>query len=327
MTFPRDASNVSLTLLLLYRLRYFDAIFDTQREENTVDEDINRSSLRVTLADVNNKLLFDDVEFKFYNIRLQSEKLQARVTLKGRPITIKGLPATPVGLTQVFITLTKYRSKSLFENIASDGTSQLNEVFFVDPSKVTPQFPAFSDVTSQRRWTGLARLLKDSGISTAKAWNNLTDLQKAGLFNIYSKMTVTLLGTRGPVSDFVHDIEEFRQERILARVDSNLINLVSSASQIFHTVSGALHRFDPPWEPVEPENSWKTFDTAGNLQLTFAADGKGNFLADIDLDDHQGIQHAFDVLEHKLTSNETHPYDIHEILIFFQHLDPGYSLS
>ena len=49
-------------------------------------------------------------------------------------------------------------------------------------------------------------------------------------------------------------------------------------------------------------------------------------MADIDLDDHKGIQHAADVLKHKITGKDTDPYDIHEILIYFQHLDPGYRL-
>jgi hypothetical protein len=59
--------------------------------------------------------------------------------------------------------------------------------------------------------------------------------------------------------------------------------------------------------------------------LTFVADGDNNFLADIDIDDHQGIQHAFDVLQHAVSGKDTNPFDIHEILIFFQSLDPGYS--
>jgi hypothetical protein len=49
-------------------------------------------------------------------------------------------------------------------------------------------------------------------------------------------------------------------------------------------------------------------------------------MADIDLDDHKGLQHAADVLKHKITGKDTDPYDIHEILVYFQHLDVGYRL-
>ena len=40
-----------------------------------------------------------------------------------------------------------------------------------------------------------------------------------------------------------------------------------------------------------------------------------------------GIQHAFDVIKHKVTGRDTHPYDIHQILIFFQDIHPGYELD
>lgn len=50
-------------------------------------------------------------------------------------------------------------------------------------------------------------------------------------------------------------------------------------------------------------------------------------MADIDIDDHQGIAHAADVLKHKITGQDTHPFDIHQILIFFQGVDPGYEIN
>jgi hypothetical protein len=78
---------------------------------------------------------------------------------------------------------------------------------------------------------------------------------------------------------------------------------------------------------VTPNGSFKTRDTAGNLQLTFARHPDGRMMADIDLDDHQGIAHAADVLRHKISGKDTHPYDIHNILVLFQNCDPGYSLA
>ncbi len=287
---------------------------------------LNRSSVLVSLTDVYAKILRDNVNLKFYNVRLASEKSEATVTFSDRPITIDGLPAFPEGMSQVFITPTKYRSKSIFINVQADGSTQIHEVFFVDPDNVQPQFPAFPDIQGQPRWAGLARLLGASNISTSQAWNGLDDQQKAGLFNLYCKMNATQLAGGRLVTDFVQRVEQFLPARIFARVDPNLINLVGSATQIFHTVPGALHSFQPPWQPTVPDNSWKTFDSAGNIQLTFATDGT-NFLADIDIDDHQGIQHAFDVIQHTVTGKDTHPYDIHEILIFFQHLDPGYTFA
>lgn len=288
--------------------------------------DINRSFVTVILADVRGKILQDTVDFKFYNVRLASERLQKEVALRGRVAKIQGLPAAPNGLAQVFITPQIYRYKSIFVNVPSDGTGLIHEIFFVDPAHARPKFPLFSDMQSQPRWARLMTLLSNSNITTAKAWNALEEQEKAGLLNLHCKMNATSIGGASVVTDLVQKVESFLPARIFCRVDPSLINLVSANTQVFHSVPGALHPFDPPWEAVEPENSWKTFDSAGNLQLTFATDGKGNFLADIDIDDHQGLEHAADVLKHTFTGKDTNPYDIHEILIFFQQLDPGYSL-
>ncbi len=290
-------------------------------------DNLNRSSVRITLSDVSSKILTDRVNLKFYNVRLTSEKSQTDVSFEGQPVTIRGLPAFPEGFTQVFIAPNKFRFKSIFLNVQSDGSSQINEACFVDPVKVTPEFPAFADIQTEARWAGLARVLSASNISSAGAWNALGDQPRAGLLNLYCKMNAAQVEGPRPVMELVQRIEQFLPARVLARVDPNLIRLVDSAPKVFHTVSGALHSFEPPWQPTVPDNSWKTFDSAGNLQLTFATDGSGNFLADIDIDDHQGVQHAFDVLQHTVTGKDTHPYDIHEILVFFQHLDPGYTFA
>ena len=45
-----------------------------------------------------------------------------------------------------------------------------------------------------------------------------------------------------------------------------------------------------------------------------------------DIDDAAGLEHLFQVLRNELTGRPTHPYDIHEILIKHQMLDPGYEL-
>jgi hypothetical protein len=52
-----------------------------------------------------------------------------------------------------------------------------------------------------------------------------------------------------------------------------------------------------------------------------------NCVADIDIDDAAGLEHVFQVLRNKLSGKPTHPYNIHEILVGFQHLDPGYTFQ
>jgi len=66
-------------------------------------------------------------------------------------------------------------------------------------------------------------------------------------------------------------------------------------------------------------------DAFGNLQLTFFESGT-RCVADIDIDDAAGLRHVFQVMRNHLTGSPTHPYNIHQILIKHQHLDPGYRL-
>ncbi|MCI0553639.1 MAG: hypothetical protein L0287_22050, partial [Anaerolineae bacterium] len=51
-----------------------------------------------------------------------------------------------------------------------------------------------------------------------------------------------------------------------------------------------------------------------------------DFIVDADIDDANGIGHIFQVAEHELTGSITHPYDIHQILFYYQRIDPGYNL-
>ena len=79
---------------------------------------------------------------------------------------------------------------------------------------------------------------------------------------------------------------------------------------------------------LDRAKSFKTRDRYGNLQLTFFASTTAPlaFKLDADIDDAGGIEHAFQVLDHWMTHGETHPFDIHEILTFYQRLDTGYEL-
>jgi hypothetical protein len=98
----------------------------------------------------------------------------------------------------------------------------------------------------------------------------------------------------------------------------------SVASGLFHEVSGKLHTPPPGFVAAD---SFKTLERYGNLQITFFCKPETlEFLADVDIDDAQGIEHVFQVVRNRLSGGETHPYDIHEILLQHQRLDPGYRL-
>lgn len=125
--------------------------------------------------------------------------------------------------------------------------------------------------------------------------------------------------------DLVGTITRIRRDRLFAEVDPSLRDWVKS-SMDFGPVSGALHT-PPPGFHAAGSFKHRAF-SSGVLQLTFFAsdDAPLRYIADIDIDEADGLRHVFEVLDHKVTGGQTHPYDIHQILTFHHRLDPGYRL-
>jgi hypothetical protein len=122
----------------------------------------------------------------------------------------------------------------------------------------------------------------------------------------------------------VQRIRELRGDRCFVVVPQELREEVKNSAHagIFFETPSALHH--PP-AGFDSAGSWKTPDHYGNLQVTFFASPE-QWVADIDVDDAGGLAHAFQVLRNHLENRATHPYDIQQILILHQKLDPGYDL-
>ncbi len=71
--------------------------------------------------------------------------------------------------------------------------------------------------------------------------------------------------------------------------------------------------------PEEGMISIKSTDSEGNLQLTTAKATRGDedfVLVDADIDEKGTFfGHIFEVVDHKLTGDKTHPFDVHELLL------------
>lgn len=287
---------------------------------------INRSVVKVDIQDVDGQTITDSVQFKLYNQRAGSLNQVFSVPFRGHSVQLKNVPAFPFGLAELFIKPTKYRYKSIFINVPSGKTLDVSETCFVDPGMVSPSFPEYGDLERLKRWKNLISVLGKSDVDQDR-WERFDDQLKAGLFNLHAKMQHEHVAKKKPVFAYLERIERFQPERVFAHVAHELYELVRSDHETFHVVSGALHPFPAGWTSVRKEGSFKTFCSAGNLQLTFARNSRGDYMADIDIDDHQGLAHAADVLKHKITGKDTHPFNIHQILKFFQGLDPGYALG
>jgi hypothetical protein len=282
------------------------------------------------LRDAAGKGITDRVEFKLYNQRSDALNQRFDLELKGRRVLLRNVPAFPFGLAELFIKPERYRWKSVFVDVRPGADTIVEETVLIDPARVKATFPTFTDLRTEGRWSDLLTLLKKSGIDSAATWEALGPLRRAGLLNLYAKLQRETLESNAPIFGFLDRVvkpDDFRQDRMFALVRHDLLSEVRGHAR-FRAVSGALHVFDPPWAAVDPDGSYKTKDRAGNLQITFAArDGHDGHFADIDIDDHAGIRHAADVLKHRIADRDTHPYDIHNILLYFQNCDPGYELA
>jgi len=293
---------------------------------------LNRSDVVVDFKDIYGHTITDEVEIKIYNTQLMTEKQIFDVKFQGSPVTLSGVPAFPTGHAQMIVTPTKYRFKQRFINVEAGVTNHITEYFFVDPDHANPHPIEFADLAGKSYGAELRRILDASHID-AVVWASLDKRNRATILNLSAKMSKETVKDGTPLITFVENIDRNwldlkHRERIYAHVLSDLLPALRDFPQVYFSVSGGMHKFPPGgWTPVSAPDSFKTLkDSAGNIQLTFAINLAEDFLADIDLDDHTGLEHVADVLKHKFSGKDTDPYDIQQILWFSQQLDAEYRL-
>lgn len=254
-----------------------------------------------------------------------SRSLQAS-SVPGKDMLIENLESTHDGQYVVQCMAEGYHTVSRFWQVVDGGE---DEQSFRMPLKASiakvKSFPGFDVLDAE-----LARLLQNSRITDRVGqalYDGLAILPKAGLLNIHAKMRATKLPTGKAVAAAIQALLEVKQDRFLARIEATLFDDVAKAvkDDIFDEAPDILHT--PP-RGFERAGSVKTRDPYGNLQLTFFRKKTmaQQFLVDADLDNARGIEHVFDVIDHKISKEETHPFDIQQILLTLQGIDPGYDL-
>jgi hypothetical protein len=283
--------------------------------------------LRLEMVDVYGKPLKEKVDIILRH-QVLSDVIKVSENASNK-IEITGLHGAPQGLYRIDIDPPSYQYISRFINLKASGVTPLALTFPIDPGKVASvNFPKYSTLPDD-----LKKLLENSdkvrsfeGKKGNELYDALDDIRKAGLLNIAAKTRVTPLIGGGTVLPFVQELNEIRGDRFFAAVPKALREETknSVAGGLFHAVDGSLHH--PP-AGFSLAGSFKTSEHYGNLQLTFFMNDSGDCVADIDIDDAAGIEHVFQVVRNKLSGNPTHPYNIHEILVGFQKIDPGYSFQ
>lgn len=253
--------------------------------------------LDITLTDVTGQPISEDAELRFS----QGDRVLHVITKNGH-VAIENLSDGPSQTWSLQVTTESYLPVGQFVTAPGRVIIPLP----VRASKVrSVSFPDYKE---------LPRTIQK--LIFKVAYDGLSDLQRAGLLNILTKCENVLLPS-SVVIDHLTDVVEIKGDRIFARATPRLMDYVRYSDR-FHKVSGKLHKAPDGSDSL---SSYKTSELFGNLQITFFQDG----LCDIDIDDAAGIRHIFQVVKNAVTG-ETHPYNIHEILVGWQKLDPGYTL-
>ncbi len=259
-----------------------------------------------------------------------SDHFQNNVQVQ-RKVAVGGIAVNATNVYRVVLTPSNYRLVQFFVMLTDGQTLAQTVPFPVDPVRVTGiQAPAFgglpAGVKSVLKQSEIPRFVNPDG-SFRQGSDLYGDLDpvpklKACLLNITAKSAATPLRDGTTCLDHYDGMIRMEQDRLFIRTHAALREEVQN-SPLFHSVSAELHDPVPGYTITD---SFKTFDHYGNLQLTFQRRGVvgDDYVADVDIDDAQGIEHLFQVLRNTVTG-PTNPYDIHDILVMDQDLDPGYS--
>ena len=293
--------------------------------------------LKLRFLDAARKPLDDQVDVDVTRLRTNEQVVRVRNHDGRKRLSVKDLGAGETYVVRVFPM--RHRPVSQFANTTS-GTratevelcapvhpQRVGEVQFPDYARLDPALRGVLERSTLERDAGLPALAPVVDKSPGQVlFESLTRIERAGLLNLFCKMNNTPLGDLTTWA-YVTDLFRVRGDRVFANVQLEFRDRVKNAvaGGGFVEVDGSLHT--PP-QGFCRAGSFKSRDHYGNLQLTFFASEQAplRFQIDADIDDAAGIEHAFQVIDHWVTRDSTHPFDIHQILTFHQRLDVGYTL-
>lgn len=242
-----------------------------------------------------------------------------------RILQIQKLKAEPVAHYAVTLYPRNYRVMNFGVMVIMGQTARERVMLPVEPSRVhrilAPEFAGLP--AGVRALLDNASVEEFAGLQGEPLYNALADHpdRKACLLNIGAKATAVVLGDGRSCLDHLTGIRQFGYERIYAATTPALLEEVE-ASSIFEPADFSEHE---PLTGFAITGSYKSRDAYGNLQLTFMRDGD-QWAVDVDIDDARGILHLFQVARNFFTSGSS-PYDIHDVLIAHQQIDPGYDFE
>ncbi len=285
------------------------------------------ASLIVRVGDAMRRPLPDTMDVHILAARTNTTVRVARGVPGHDDILFEDLPDGQPYVVQVFPMRHRPVAQFAMPGPGSPAVAQLYAP--LDPQRVTSaKFPDYAALPAELCAALERSMIEGVTGSGETLYVALGDTLKAGLLNLFSKMNGFGFDDKRTVWSFVDRLTRIRADRIFADVQPALRDMVKSgvAAGRFRVVSGSLHTPPPNFVPA---GSFKTLEQYGNLQLTFFVSALEPlaFKVDADIDDAAGLGHVFQVLRNSVTHGTTHPYDIHEILVFRQEVALPYELA
>src|SRR6266704_968236 len=298
----------------------------TSLEATMADQD---GILSLAIVNVFNEPVQENVTILLRNQQLVDSRVFHNQSAKGFAL-LGGLFRTPQGRYLVGVVAPSYHPMAQFIIINASGNTGLEVKLPVDPTRVTSMDrPHFDELLPDLKdFLAKADVIGFGGKKNQDLYDALPDILCAGLLNLVAKARHTLLTSAAPVLSFLGKMVDLHGDRLFAEISTEFKSECERAetASILHSVSDLAHELKPGFVHA---GSFKTLDHYGNLQLTLSVnkDDASKWMVDMDIDDAQGLEHLFQVVGNAITGEPTHPYNIHEILVAFQQLDPGYTLN
>jgi hypothetical protein len=286
----------------------------------------NLPKLTIHLLDAAGRAIGQACDVMLWN-QFTGEHKVARAP-KGKSVSIAGVKGAPQGVYRVLADPASYLPSAAFVSVAASGVTEMTLRLAIDPDKVkrtvVPKFSALSP-DARRILNDTTMLNVAPSLSGAALYESLDPIRSAGFLNIIKKSESTPLLNGRVVSSYFRSLTDLRGDRFFAVISQDLRDEVKHAAVggLFTEVSSVLHH--PP-AGFNHAGSYKTQDHYGNLQLTFFTNGT-DWVADVDIDDANGLEHVFQVVRNRVTGQPTHPYAIRDILVAHQKLDPAYEFE
>ena len=156
-------------------------------------------------------------------------------------------------------------------------------------------------------------------------------LQRANLLNCYARASAFALAEGLTLAQLLESTSarllDARSDRLFLRIGNDAAARPPAffGSGPFEPAPAALHAPPPGYQLAQ---SGKTHDPLLSFQVTLFK-GDGDYTMEMEFDNIQALLCVFRALEDRRdlrNLGRTHPYDVHQLLIRYQHVDPGYEL-